>query len=278
MAAGPLIGIRMERRQHFLGLRVRTELMKLYRTTVPGQVVREKRQRTAAKVASSIQSHFGSEYRVEVFGSTQYGVDGQTSDLDLVVIDPNRMTGFTPDVDLDSLPQIYKISEVSRVLQHCGFKILQKIPTAIVPIVKFKDLSTDIQCDLNINNQLGSINTSLIRDYCDILPVLRPLLLAIKRWARPLGYNSPAGAPGMPITFSSYTLTIMTIGLLQVSCSCLACHMFQSVANSLRQGSVAKFARRYRTSRRQDVLAADENARKDPLCCPVEESTGLDAS
>lgn len=55
-------------------------------TTVPGQVIRGMRQRTAAKVASSIQSHFGSEYRVEVFGSTQYGVDGQTSDLDLVVI------------------------------------------------------------------------------------------------------------------------------------------------------------------------------------------------
>ena len=49
-------------------------------------MIREKRQRTLAKIASTIQSNFGSEYRIEVFGSTQYGVDGQTSDLDLVVI------------------------------------------------------------------------------------------------------------------------------------------------------------------------------------------------
>jgi DNA polymerase sigma len=55
-------------------------------TTVPGHMIREMRQRTLAKVTSAIQSNFGSGYRIEVFGSTQYGVDGQTSDLDLVVI------------------------------------------------------------------------------------------------------------------------------------------------------------------------------------------------
>lgn len=55
-------------------------------TISPGQHVREKRRRTIAKVESSIRSHFGQGYRVEAFGSTQYGVDGPTSDLDLVVI------------------------------------------------------------------------------------------------------------------------------------------------------------------------------------------------
>jgi predicted nucleotidyltransferase len=44
------------------------------------------RQRTITKVASAIQEHFGHEYRVQVFGSTQYGVDGQTSDVDMVVV------------------------------------------------------------------------------------------------------------------------------------------------------------------------------------------------
>ena len=101
--------------------------------------------------------------------------------------------------------------------------------------MKFKDPNTDIQCDLNINDQLGFINTSLIRHYCDILPVLRPLLLAIKRWARPLGYNSPASAP---VTFSTYTLAIMTIGLLQVRCGSFAYLITWAftVLISLRQG------------------------------------------
>ena len=49
-------------------------------------MTREMRLQTITRVALSIQNSFGSQYRVEVFGSTQYGVDGQTSDLDLVVI------------------------------------------------------------------------------------------------------------------------------------------------------------------------------------------------
>lgn len=70
--------------------------------TVPGQMIREMRQRTLAKIASALQSNFGSEYRVEVFGSTQYGVDGHTSDLDLVVIvsphQPSRLISRSEDV------------------------------------------------------------------------------------------------------------------------------------------------------------------------------------
>lgn len=87
-------------------------------------MIRDKRKRTLAKIASTIQRDFGSEYRIEVFGSTQYGVDGPTSDLDLVVIvsfdlnfhfvskvkmfqDPDRMTGFAPEVDLSLLPRTF---------------------------------------------------------------------------------------------------------------------------------------------------------------------------
>jgi hypothetical protein len=54
--------------------------------TSSDQHVRDRRQRTIAKVESSIRSHFGQEFRIGAFGSTQYGVDGRNSDLDLVVI------------------------------------------------------------------------------------------------------------------------------------------------------------------------------------------------
>lgn len=110
--------------------------------------------------------------------------------------------------------------------------------------MKFKDVDTGVQCDLNINDQLGCINTSLIQHYCEILPILRPLLLAIKRWARPLGYNNPAGAPGTPITFSSYTLTIMTIGLLQVLCICVATMSINHLLTSLRQGAFCQTSKK----------------------------------
>lgn len=52
-----------------------------------------------------------------------------------------------------------------------------------------------------------------------MLPILRPLLHIIKRWAKPLGLNSPSTAEGS--TFSSYALTLMTIGWLQVCASLL---------------------------------------------------------
>jgi DNA polymerase sigma len=56
----------------------------------------------------------------------------------------------------------------------------------------------------------------MIKRYCDIVPVLRPMVAFIKRWAKPLGLNSPSTAKGAP-TFSSYAFMLMTIAYLQVS-------------------------------------------------------------
>jgi len=44
------------------------------------------RKLTIAKVENSIRNHFGQKFRIGAFGSTEYGVDGRNSDLDLVVI------------------------------------------------------------------------------------------------------------------------------------------------------------------------------------------------
>ncbi|KAI0051562.1 hypothetical protein FA95DRAFT_236995 [Auriscalpium vulgare] len=173
------------------------------------------RAQTIMRVARAIQQRYGREYFVEVFGSTQYGVDSPTSDLDLVVIDPNRMDGFAPHVDLKKLPRVYNIYDLSGTLKRAGFSILQNIAKATVPIVKFKDPVTGMHCDINVNDQLGSLNTALIRDYCDMSPILRPLIMIIKQWAKPLGLNSPSPNPGEARSFSSYSLTLMTIGLLQ---------------------------------------------------------------
>ncbi|KAG6820016.1 hypothetical protein H0H93_006480 [Arthromyces matolae] len=47
-------------------------------------------------------------------------------------------------------------------------------------------------------------------------PILRPLLLLIKIWAKPRGLNNPQSQAGhAPPSFNSYALTLMTIGFLQ---------------------------------------------------------------
>lgn len=72
-----------------------------------------------------------------------------------------------------------------------------------------------MQCDINVNDQLGLFNTNLIAYYCGLLRPLPVLLLAVKQWAKSLGLNNPSGRGGST-SFSSYALAIMTIGYLQV--------------------------------------------------------------
>lgn len=72
-----------------------------------------------------------------------------------------------------------------------------------------------MQCDININERLGLLNSDLIKRYCELGPLLRPMLGFIKYWAKPLGLNEPSKL-GEQVTFSSYALALMTIGFLQV--------------------------------------------------------------
>ena len=82
--------------------------------------------------------------------------------------------------------------------------------------MKFKDSSTGLDCDLNVNERLGIHNSEMINEYCALSPVLRPLLFSIKEWAKPLGLNTPSGGLGISVSFSSYALALMTIAFLQV--------------------------------------------------------------
>ncbi|KAI6044543.1 hypothetical protein EDC04DRAFT_315724 [Pisolithus marmoratus] len=181
------------------------------------------------RISSVLRRRFGSAYEVVPFGSTVYmrgfdvdkrlfqeqdsGENLPRGDLDLVVLDKNRPLGFSPDVDMKKLPAIYNTWRLASILSGAGFTDVQPVPFASVPIVKFYDPRTQLSLDININNRLGLMNSNLLRSYCDILPGLRRLLVAIKLWARPLGLNTPSG--GSMVTFSTYALTLMTLGWLQ---------------------------------------------------------------
>ncbi|KAI0030087.1 hypothetical protein K488DRAFT_72465 [Vararia minispora EC-137] len=160
-----------------------------------------------------IREGFGGHYSVRVFGSSRYGLDRADSDLDLVILDPSRKNGFPPWVH-PKLSAVYDVRKVAHQLSK-SFRILSQVPTASVPIVKFKDVRSGIHCDICVNERLGLINTYLLSQYCKLLPWLRTLVKTIKIWAKPLGLNDvQAGG------FNSYTLTLMTIAWLQ-SCGML---------------------------------------------------------
>lgn len=124
------------------------------------------------------------------------------------------------------------LRHLARVLGWHKFKIVRVVPWASVPVgmysplfisiicescllVKLEDPFTGIACDINVNDQLGFHNTNMISGYCSLSPHMVPLLRAVKAWARSFGLNDPSGTNGTS-TFSSYSLTLMTIAFLQV--------------------------------------------------------------
>ncbi|KJA17193.1 hypothetical protein HYPSUDRAFT_46650 [Hypholoma sublateritium FD-334 SS-4] len=170
------------------------------------------RDRVRAHVERAVQRVFGSHYTVEFFGSTRYGVSHAHSDLDMVIIDPYRPQGYLEKEVKDPL---YNVRTLATALRRDGFIHVDFRMHSSVPIVKFKDANTGLDCDLNVNERLGIFNSDMIKEYCALSPVLRPLLFRIKEWAKPLGMNMPTGALGVPASFSSYALTLMTIAFLQ---------------------------------------------------------------
>ncbi|KAJ7176612.1 hypothetical protein C8R46DRAFT_1076800 [Mycena filopes] len=175
--------------------------------------VLESRRKTMQNVQNAIRKAYGSEYKVENFGSTRYGVSVPSSDLDLVILDPHRPHGAAPGSSRETL--IYNIRVLAKKLSKAKFKIIEAVTDAAVPIVKFKDPSTGLSCDLNVNERLGLLNSNLIKRYCELNPVIITMIQYIKLWAKPLRLNSPARTRNVSVTFSSYALMLMTIGFMQ---------------------------------------------------------------
>ncbi|KZT70615.1 hypothetical protein DAEQUDRAFT_178145 [Daedalea quercina L-15889] len=172
------------------------------------------------RVNSVLQTSFGTRYKVEVFGSTCYGTDTLDSDLDLVLLDSKAPRGLDPAIIRDNVGP-YDINAVAVTLRRATsmirsatpmFTDITTIPKANVPIVKFQDTATGLSCDLNVNDRLAVANTALIKRYCELFPLLRPMLYVVKFWARRLGLNDPSAIPATP---SSYAYAMMTISFLQ---------------------------------------------------------------
>ncbi|KAF9447620.1 hypothetical protein P691DRAFT_671121, partial [Macrolepiota fuliginosa MF-IS2] len=169
-----------------------------------------------ARVQGAIQKRFGSPYKVATFGSTRYGATSAKSDMDLIILArPWEAAGIRSSRQESIAKYAHHLYTLARALRDGGFAKVKPIPAA-VPIVKFQDPRTGIECDINVNDQPGYWNTLLLQRYTKLSPHLRGLLLAIKRWAGPLGLNTPSPTkPGEKVTFSSYAFALMTVGFLQ---------------------------------------------------------------
>ena len=99
------------------------------------------RQQTVAKVASAIQEHFGHQYRVDVFGSTQYGVDGQTSDIDMVVVvGVFLMPHFRGSEICYRTPTEWRGSRIMLILVHYLVRFFNRHPSVFSVLMSNRDL------------------------------------------------------------------------------------------------------------------------------------------
>ncbi|KAI0746733.1 hypothetical protein C8Q80DRAFT_1177066 [Daedaleopsis nitida] len=181
------------------------------------ELSRQKINRTLMieRVQQVIDKHFGTKYIVEPFGSTCYGAGRASSDVDLCVFDPAHPNGFQTAKEYKQRPPIYDVQSLARIFEAEGYRDVDYVAKAAVPIVKLTDPVTGISSDLNINNRLGVYNTRLLRQYCQTFRPLAPLLRKIKNWATHVDLNSPSPTKGQPRSFSSYALTLMTVALFQ---------------------------------------------------------------
>ena len=222
---------------HLLG----TQMMKLFESERPSVSQRQQREQIATRVLEAIRRKWprAAGLSVEIFGSSVTELDGTSSDVDLVLLDPMRPYGAgTPEefIDWDRAPgrrntesdwfrgtqhigrfypHYYDIKKVADALRACGHFTEVKHIYANVSICKFRDRATGLEADLNINERFGLINSKMIRDYCNIQPdLVRPLIYSVKRWLKLRDLNDPSGRSGL-VSFSSYAIALLVINYLQ---------------------------------------------------------------
>ncbi|TNY18872.1 Proteophosphoglycan 5 [Rhodotorula diobovata] len=206
-----------------------TEIMRLYELQRPAPAAIAARQHLVDELTHWLNqerfswghSHNPRAAPLEVvpFGSIRFGLSTATSDLDLCLLDPYRPNGFeekhfSSQAPPRALPDIYNMHRLAASLRRANLTDVTSIADAAVPICKFKVLIDGhvIEADINTNERLGVYNSRLINSYCNLHPLVRPLSVFVKFWAKQRGLNDPSGSP---TTFSSYTYILLVISYLQ---------------------------------------------------------------
>ena len=170
----------------------------------------------------------GQGLQVAAFGSSVTGLVTESSDLDLVLLDPTRPYGVGTPPELrrepngfvrhsGGMPEWYSTNQIANAIRASNkFRSVVSISGASVPIVKMVHRKYDIPADININERFGLYNSQLISAYANLQhDLVRPLIFFLKHWFAQRELNDPAGKRGS-MTFSSYTIALMALQVLQV--------------------------------------------------------------
>ncbi|OQR95631.1 Poly(A) polymerase [Thraustotheca clavata] len=164
------------------------------------------KKQATAKMQSLVQEKWPHLY-LRAFGSSENGFGCGTSDLDIGLFfeDPNE--GIT----LSWNDRIQILASVGSILtQNTAMELEQFIYSARVPLLKFWDTQYKISIDISVGNPLALNNTQLLKQYGQVDSRVRPLVFAIKHWAKQRRINDASNG-----SLSSYAWINMVIFYLQ---------------------------------------------------------------
>ena len=152
------------------------------------------------KLCKEIEQHlsFQKDCGLKVTGSTVTGFGRAGSDVDMSIFSKGNSN-------------IYQTQEI--IKKKCGSFQSGELVNAKVPVLKLKFQDAEIgtiNVDMTFNNPSNVRNTHLLFYDSQLDPRVRPLVMAVKWWAKKNGINDPQF-----MTLSSYTLTLMVIHYLQ---------------------------------------------------------------
>ncbi|EEY69397.1 Poly(A) polymerase, putative [Phytophthora infestans T30-4] len=145
--------------------------------------------------------------RVLPFGSSESGLGFGGCDVDLGI--------YFEDVDVDAQGQFSPQERVNLLATACerlsgAFQVLEFVRSARVPVIKLWDTKRQVACDVCVGGINALLNTALLKYYGQVDPRVRPLVFAVKYWAKQRGINDSANG-----TLSSYGYTLLLIFYLQ---------------------------------------------------------------
>ncbi|XP_074786323.1 LOW QUALITY PROTEIN: speckle targeted PIP5K1A-regulated poly(A) polymerase-like [Athene noctua] len=154
--------------------------------------------------------------------------DTRGCDLDLLLdLEPTKsLQASTPDsslpqnslladIDLVATPATDLLDLVATVLRRCvpGVRRVRPVPSARRPVVKFTHKQSALTGDVSIDNRLALLNTRFLRLCAAADGRVRPLVYAVRLWAKHQGLaGNPSG--GGPL-LNNYALTLLVLFFLQ---------------------------------------------------------------
>ncbi|EEF38140.1 zinc finger protein, putative [Ricinus communis] len=152
-------------------------------------------------VIASIESLRGAT--VEPFGSFVSNLFTRWGDLDISIMLANGsyISSAAKKRKQNVLREFHKA-----LRQKGGWRRLQFVPNARVPLLKFESGRQNISCDVSIDNLQGQIKSNFLFWLNQIDGRFRDMVLLVKEWAKAHNINNPKTG-----TLNSYSLSLLVI-------------------------------------------------------------------